>query len=750
MWIIIALAALLAGIALFLAEKGLRKGPVRVAVPASLEVQPEATAYAAYAGSASCRDCHQEATQLWQGSHHGLAERPLEAALDRASFVPTRSIRHATQTSEARWHEGRYELVTAGLEGRKPFPLERVLGVSPLKQFLVPAPGGRFQVTELAVDPSRGDWFDVYGDEDRQPGEWGHWSGRGMNWNQMCAGCHNTRVRKNYAAGSDSYATAMVERAVGCEACHGPMASHVAWQKRHPGQKTGDPTVVRFTTNQTLHTCGSCHARRAEISDDFQPGQHFFDYYSLMIAGEGETYYSDGQVRDEDYEFTAFLGSRMAAAGVWCLDCHNPHSGKIRSQDDSLCLRCHGPPLGTAPKIDAPRHSFHPAGKPGSRCVDCHMPQTLYMARHWRRDHGYTIPDPLLTQQHGIPNACNRCHATNSVAWALAYTEQWYGARMNRHTRERAQWLARGLAGHREVTDQLIAMTRQEPIAMWRAVAVAVLRPWCGLTNVTPALVERLRDPDPLVRAKAARALEPFVSANDPAIPTALRPLLQDPIRSVRIEAAWTLRTILDTNTPAGRELAAYLAHNADQPAGLMQSGIFQMERGDPFSALRTFERAVSWDGHSAPLRHALAVALSTVGRHADAVRELETGVRLAPRDPELRFKLGLAYHEAGQLDQAVAALEQTVKLEPEYAQAWYNLGLAYHAQEKIEPALEALRRSEVLNPGSAGAAYAQATILARAGRVREAQSALRRVLAIQPSHPEARGLQQTLSLAPQ
>ena len=50
------------------------------------------------------------------------------------------------------------------------------------------------------VSPRSNEWFNVYGSEDRRPGEWGHWTGRGMNWNSMCATCHNTRLRKNYDA----------------------------------------------------------------------------------------------------------------------------------------------------------------------------------------------------------------------------------------------------------------------------------------------------------------------------------------------------------------------------------------------------------------------------------------------------------------------------------------------------------------------------------------------------------------------
>src|SRR6185503_5673395 len=123
------------------------------------------------------------------------------------------------------------------------------LGVDPLRQFLIPTAGGRFQVSELAYDPARSNWFDVYGEEDRQPGEWGHWTGRGMTWNVMCAACHNTRVRKNYQESTDSYATTFAEMSVGCEACHGPMGNHNQWQAQHPNQ-SGDPTARHLPREQ--------------------------------------------------------------------------------------------------------------------------------------------------------------------------------------------------------------------------------------------------------------------------------------------------------------------------------------------------------------------------------------------------------------------------------------------------------------------------------------------------------------------
>ena len=567
-----------------------------------------------------------------------------------------------------------------------------------------------------------------------------------MTWNMMCAGCHNTRVRKNYQPANDSYATTMAEPGVGCEACHGPMADHVAWQKPRPQPAKGDPTIRRLDGNQMLSACGSCHARRAELTGDFKPGDPFLDHYSLVIPDETDIYHPDGQVREEDYEYTSFLSSRMHASGVRCTDCHEPHSGKTRAADNSLCMRCHAGPVPPAPKIDPATHSHHRLGEAGDGCVDCHMPQTVYMQRHARRDHGFTIPDPLLTKEHGIPNACNRCHSDETTEWALDAVQKWYGPRMDRPTRTRARWIAQARAGQGNAAENLVRLLREEKIPLWRAAVAGLLKRWSSETPVTATLLERTRDTNALVRAMAARSLESLVPTRTPTVQNALRELLNDPVRAVRIEAAWALRSSLETNSPASQDLLRYLAYNIDQPSGTLQMGVYHLDRGDNETALACFRRAVSWDPASAPLRQALAVSLSMKGDREAAVQELEAACRLAPREAEYQFKLGLALNEVGRLKDATAALEAAVKLDVQFAQAWYNLGLAYSAQEKPEQALEALVRAESVNAASAQIPYARATILARLGRVDEARAAARRAFEIQPAFPEAAARLQMLA----
>lgn len=98
-WLLVAVVA--AGVALFLTRKSPEQNRAGAPPkPAGLPpvVEPEAQAYAGYGGSASCRECHAEAYDLWAASHHGHAERPPRAELDREAFDPPRTFRHGRQT----------------------------------------------------------------------------------------------------------------------------------------------------------------------------------------------------------------------------------------------------------------------------------------------------------------------------------------------------------------------------------------------------------------------------------------------------------------------------------------------------------------------------------------------------------------------------------------------------------------------------------------------------------------------------
>lgn len=724
----VATGLVLAGAVLGAGLAGIRSsGPA----PRAAELVKTSADSMEYAGSVSCKSCHRAEFDAWRESHHARAEAPLDPETDRNAFGAKVAGGAMTGFEVGRDASGGFvDVIDENGDPARLRPM-RWSGVAPLRQLLVERSGGRVQALDVAYDPTAKEWFGIFGDEGRTPGDWGHWTGRGMNWNNNCGPCHNTHFQKKYRPGDDAYESTYEELGIGCEACHGPRKEHAE------AYASGAPERARVTRNPTsgswVDLCGSCHARRSDLTGEFRPGEHFADHFALEIPDLGETFFADGQVHEEAYELTSFLGSRMHVAGVTCNDCHEPHSGKRRLPGNALCQQCHESGERGAPRIEPALHTFHAPESPGSQCVACHMPVTSYMQRHGRRDHGFTIPDPLLTEQHDVPNACSRCHDDKSVRWVRLAAERLYGERLERSTRRRARALAGARRGDPDARDELLRFLRGETNGMWRAVAATALAQYLPDAEVIDALIAAMRDPEPLVRAHSVRTLE-LVGRDPPErVGETLRRALEDPIRSVRVAAAWGLRHRVSETSRAGADLLAYLRLHEDQPGGQLRLGAYRLARGDPDGAVTHLQRAVSWDPRSAPLHHELAVALSQAGRIREAIVALETALRLDPTDGDYAYKLALAQSEDGAREAAIRSLEVAVELDPEHGRAWYNLGLARaHAGNKLD-ALRALERAEALMPENPAVPYARATILHEIGRTHDARIAAQRASTLDP-----------------
>jgi predicted CXXCH cytochrome family protein len=113
-----------------------------------------------------------------------------------------------------------------------------------------------------------------------------------------------------------------------------------------------------------------------------------------------------------------------------CIDCHNPHRAigpkwsLTAEQDDALCLKCH-PQL--KPTGSRQRHTHHPAGSEGSRCMNCHMPRLNEGLQDVVRTHMIHSPTRADMIEANHPNACNLCHTDRPIDWTLRHLKEWYG-----------------------------------------------------------------------------------------------------------------------------------------------------------------------------------------------------------------------------------------------------------------------------------------------------------------------------------
>ena len=147
-------------------------------------------------------------------------------------------IKHGVTTQFLR-RDDRYVIRTDGPDGKlADFEVKYTFGVAPLQQYLIELPGGRYCRPSASPGMSRPKeqggqrWYHLY------PAEKVRARRRScigpaaqQNWNSMCADCHVTNLRKGYSAANNTFTTHWSEPTVGCEACHGPGAAHIAWAK---------------------------------------------------------------------------------------------------------------------------------------------------------------------------------------------------------------------------------------------------------------------------------------------------------------------------------------------------------------------------------------------------------------------------------------------------------------------------------------------------------------------------------------
>lgn len=684
--------------------------------------------------ASACASCHQNEYKDWLSSQHAVANRLVDSEKDKAAFTNNQKRVHGDVETTFLIQDGK-PVVRQSISGniQNLYP-QAVIGVFPEYQYLIPLENGRLQVLDEAYDPIKNEWFNVFGEEVRSAQEWGHWRNRGNNWNSQCAFCHMTNLKKNYSPETDTYNTTWSAMGISCAQCHGDMSAHID----NPKLKSQSPTK---DTSKVMDNCASCHSRREELTGDFKPGDIYHDHFRLSLADIPGVYYPDGQQREENFIHSSFMFSRMGHKGITCQDCHNSHSGKLKItlENNQLCMSCHSTPgsRGAIP-IDPKTHTHHDLNSAGSSCVDCHMPKRTYMQRDPRRDHLFVIPDPQLSKELGVPNACNQCHTDKTNDWAIEWTDKWYGEKMDRSSRTRARLVARAQEGDATVIHELLDFIKKEEIELWRATLAALLKPWAAIPEVSAYFKDALKDPSPRIRSVAIEALEQL-----PEMQTSLKELRNDTSRLVRIDAMNATVTAGEEKSEAYSELLKYLNNMSDQPTGLLKQIQVYLKQGRNQEAETLMQKVIAWDP-SAVSYSMLGELLHINSKNPEAIQAYLSANKLEPQNPDYPYAISLLYAEISQITEAVKWLEKTVALEPRFGRAWYNLGLAYSQQNNITKAVFALTEAgKYLNTPEIP--YALATIYLQKGDSKNAQLFAIRSLEIDTNFQPARELLRAL-----
>ncbi len=574
---------------------------------------PLAAQEAGYLGSQSCADCHPAESEAWSNSHHALAWTSATPEHIRADFNGTEFALGDMTVKFGINDAGSPHAAVTELDGRTTdYPVHSVVGIEPLQQYLFETAPGRLQSFDVVWDTVKGGWFHLYPDQNVPPSDGMHWTGPYKTWNSRCATCHATDYKANYDPATRSYASTQAEIGVGCEACHGPGADHVAWARKWETTREAPPPHHGFRRDLSdpaafLDTCGGCHSRREGYFDGTPPyGTAYHDAYNLAQLRPG-LYWPDGQIRDEVYVTGSFLQSKMYARGVGCINCHEPHSARTKAAGNAVCTACHSPagntefptlPLG---EYDSEAHHHHAPETPGAECKNCHMVEQVYMGNDWRADHSFRIPRPDLNAATGAPDACTTCHTDRTADWAAETLRGWFPESTHRGPHY-GEVLARGIADPAAAWPDLAGLAQDggQP-GIVRATALWLMGQE-GRALDDAAIEALFADPDPMVRAAAVDAQQ---AAYDPARVMQVAGMLDDPSRSVRIAAAKAMlgapiaylpRAIASKLERAQRDWQAAMLARLDFPETHLQLGGMALSTRRFPAAAQAFAEATRLD----------------------------------------------------------------------------------------------------------------------------------------------------------
>lgn len=528
-----------------------RRGAVITLTLLMLAVLPGGVALAerdsfGWAGSDSCRSCHQDHYASWHRTFHRTMTQEATGSSVLGAF-DGREVTYWGRTIRPVERDGQFYfeyLDAPGGDVASVAHITRTVGSHRYQQYLSQgsATGDNYIRLHLLWHMGEQRWVHMNGAflySDDQG-----FNDHAATWNHNCIYCHNTGPQPNivnYEAlhrrlamgerlnflANARYESQVEELGIACESCHGPGAEHAA-QMRNPFKRywhafNEDAEVEgivhpgKLPPERSAQVCGQCHAQRLPIRTNlvetwlktgptYRPGDDLLDHVSLISPNTPGTvtkpdiyrlrFWPDGTPRLSAYEYTGLRQTPCFTEGkATCISCHEAHGGSAEgmitepNRAGASCLNCH-----QTIAADVSKHTRHPAESEASDCVSCHMPRIVYGVMAIHRSHDIEVPDPVGHAEQDRPDACSSCHLDKSAVW-LAST-------IGEESRPAAdagtpQWLMDLLGGDPVQRAIAAEAAGQDGVALTGAA-----RLW-----LVPPLLNALADGYPAVRRFSANSL---------------------------------------------------------------------------------------------------------------------------------------------------------------------------------------------------------------------------------------------------
>lgn len=156
--------------------------------------------------------------------------------------------------------------------------------------------------------------------------------------------------------------------------------------------------------------------------------------------------------------------------------------------------------------------------------------------------------------------------------------------------------------------------------------------------------------------------------------------------------------------------------------------------------AAASFRTALEIHSQYTNARNFLADCLTKMGRHREALDELQVALRdkTFPDREKIHFNRAMVYRELGRYEDALGALRQAVGENPRYYPAHYEMGLLLEEMRRPERALSAFEAAEPGFRESPQFLLDYGSALFRAGQTTPARTRLRKVLDLAPGSEAA------------
>lgn len=328
-----------------------------------------------YAGSESCRQCHQKIYNDYVASAHYKTTQISSNKNVQGSFHAGNNsfdYGNGLKAVMEQRDSGLFQVLYRNGKQQEAYRFDITFGVQHAQTFLYWQGNKSFELP-VSYYKSINAWAS-------SPG----FSSTAVNFNRFvgknCYECHSSFIDSKLNSSPDGIEEVLDRNTlitgIDCERCHGPALNHVNFHLAYPDEKTAKYMlpVRSLTRQQKLDACAVCHSgndKQKEFSSfHFKMGDTLANLFLPWAAQRNKG--ADPDVHGNQYGLLVQSQCFIKSKTLDCSTCHNAHTDASNNLSDysQKCISCHATTDHSSLKLDATK-----ASTVNNNCIDCHMPQ---------------------------------------------------------------------------------------------------------------------------------------------------------------------------------------------------------------------------------------------------------------------------------------------------------------------------------------------------------------------------------------